>query len=149
MSERPGSGLIVSVGYEGRSLDEFIELLGAAGVETLVDVRLNPVSRKPGFSKTRLSAALGSAGIGYRHEPLLGNPRSNRDGFRKGWPSATRRYRNRLDNGSADAFRRTIALARQSRVALMCFEHLHAECHRAVIIDCGLEADPELRVLKL
>ena len=149
MSKRPRSGVIVSVGYEGRSLDEFIELLGTAGVGTLVDVRLNAVSRKPGFSKIRLSAALASSGIRYRHEPLLGNPRSNRDGFRKDWPSAARRYRDRLANGSSEAFQRTIALTREGRVALMCFEHLHAECHRAVIIDFGLEASPDLRVLKL
>ena len=66
---------IVSVGYQGRSVGELIDVLRQGGVEVLVDVRLNPISRKPGFSKNPLSQALAEAGIGYRHERELGNPR--------------------------------------------------------------------------
>ena len=62
---------LFSVGYEGRDLDEFVRLLRAHGVTVLLDVRLNAISRKPGFSKTRLTAALADAGIRYRHARAL------------------------------------------------------------------------------
>lgn len=75
---------IVSVGYEGRDIDGFVDELAAAGVDLVADVRLNPVSRKPGFSKTRLSEALAEVGIGYVHLRSLGNPTSNREPFRSG-----------------------------------------------------------------
>lgn len=48
---------VVSVGYERRSIEEFVEMLSANRVDVLVDVRLNPISRKRGFSKTALTKA--------------------------------------------------------------------------------------------
>ena len=53
-------------------------------MSVLVDVRLNAVSRKSGFSKKRLTQALKDAGIEYVHEKDLGNPQDNRDSFRNG-----------------------------------------------------------------
>ncbi|WP_258081414.1 DUF488 domain-containing protein [Nocardia nova] len=58
---------LFTVGYEGRRADELVMLLAEAGVATVVDVRLTPISRKPGLSKTKLSAALAEAGIRYVH----------------------------------------------------------------------------------
>ncbi|MDQ3504076.1 MAG: DUF488 domain-containing protein [Actinomycetota bacterium] len=52
----------------------------------LLDVRLNAISRKPGFSKKRLTAALAAVGIGYRHARALGNPRDNREPFHSADP---------------------------------------------------------------
>ncbi|SEM69999.1 DUF488 domain-containing protein [Nonomuraea pusilla] len=49
--------------------------------ELLVDVRLTPISRKRGFSKTALATALAAAGIACRHMRALGNPKWNRAGF--------------------------------------------------------------------
>ncbi len=69
------------VGYEGKTLDPFVCGLRASGTRLLVDVRLNPVSRKSGFSKRALAAALADAGIGYCNAPQLGNPAWNRPGF--------------------------------------------------------------------
>ncbi|HLL68589.1 MAG TPA: DUF488 domain-containing protein [Micromonosporaceae bacterium] len=45
---------LVGVGYEGRTIEELIAQLHALGVSRLVDIRLNPLSRKPGLSKTAL-----------------------------------------------------------------------------------------------
>jgi uncharacterized protein (DUF488 family) len=56
-------GRIYSVGYEGFQLKGLVESLVAAKVFLVVDVRLTPVSRKPGFSAKSLSAELGKAGI--------------------------------------------------------------------------------------
>lgn len=57
---------LFTIGYEGRVVDSFVEDLGNAGVEVLVDVRELAQSRKRGFSKTALSALLDEAGIEYR-----------------------------------------------------------------------------------
>jgi hypothetical protein len=51
------------------------------GLRTLVDVRLTPISRKPGFSKRRLTEALTESGIEYVHLPVLGNSKWNRAGL--------------------------------------------------------------------
>ena len=52
MSSTLESTTIVSIGYEKRSIEDLIDLLVDNAVELLVDVRLNPISRKKGFSKT-------------------------------------------------------------------------------------------------
>src|SRR5215475_5885808 len=72
---------IVGVGYEGRTIDDFVVDLAARGVEVLADVRLTPISRKKGFSKRQLAQALAAVGITYQHLPELGNPKDNRAGF--------------------------------------------------------------------
>ena len=79
---------VVTIGYEGRQLDEFVAELSNRRVEIVFDVRENAISRKLGFSKRRLGEALAVAGIDYRHQPALGNPRSNRAAFRAGEPAA-------------------------------------------------------------
>jgi len=82
MGQRRGG--LVSVGYEGRTSEELLNTLVELGVTTLVDVRLTPLSRKPGLSKTRLSASSDAAGVRYIHLSALGNPKNNRDPFREG-----------------------------------------------------------------
>ena len=66
-----------TVGYEGRTLDEFVQLLLAARVERVVDVRALPLSRRRGFSKTPLKCALAAQGIEYVHVRAAGNPYRN------------------------------------------------------------------------
>ena len=79
---------IYSVGYEGTTAEELADRLARHGVSLLVDVRLQPWSRRPGFSKQPLSVTLAMAGIEYVHEPLFGNPHENRDAYRQGDPAA-------------------------------------------------------------
>jgi Domain of unknown function DUF488 len=93
---------IYSVGYEGMTARALVDSLVGARVATLVDVRLTPASRKPGFSRKALTAALDVAGIDYVHEPDLGNPPDNRDSFRTGdGNEGRRRMRERLFNDSS------------------------------------------------
>lgn len=143
------SRTIVSVGYEGRTLDEVVSALVLNKVKVLVDVRLTPVSRKSGFSKASLSAALRQANIRYRHEPSLGNPRDNRDAFRSGSRSARKRFERHLDNGAKATYLATLELARRSRVALLCFEREHSECHRSCIADRAQSEKPGFTVLEI
>lgn len=139
----------MSVGYEGRTADELVDTLKDRGVDVLVDVRLNAISRKKGLSKKALAAALADAGIEYRHEPKLGNPKENREAFRKGLKSARDRYEAHLSNGAVATFDATVALAANRRIALLCFERDHRTCHRSCIIDRAQRADPALSVIKV
>ena len=149
MPRSAANAAFVSVGYQERDIDEFVGLLVDNGVEILVDVRLNAISRKRGFSKTALSNALAAAGIAYRHERELGNPKDNREAFRQGHASARSRYLAHLSNGASIVYDEVVTLAGTNRVALLCYERDHAECHRSCIIDTAQGRDPSLRVLKI
>ena len=69
---------IFTIGYEGTTVPEFIAALKQAGVERVIDVRALPLSRRPGFSKSGLKAALEEAGIEYVHLKALGTPADGR-----------------------------------------------------------------------
>jgi uncharacterized protein (DUF488 family) len=143
------TGTIVSIGYEGRDLEGFMSALRINRVDVVVDVRLTPISRKKGFSKTALSGALVDAGVDYLHLPELGNPKENRDAFGDGRVEQGRaRFNERLDNGSGAAFDQVIELARARRVALLCFERDEKACHRWCITDRAQKAHPMLHIVR-
>jgi uncharacterized protein (DUF488 family) len=134
-SSPPG---LIGVGYQGRTLGELTAHLLALQVSRLVDVRLNPISRKPGLSKTALGRALAAAGISYEHRRELGNPTTNRAGF-AGNPAereaARARYRDLLHRPEANAALNAIAdAARRERVAILCFEADEHRCHRDIVL---------------
>lgn len=138
---------LVSVGYEGRDADELVGFLRASQVDVLIDVRLNPISRKPGLSKTRLSEILRANGIGYIHFRELGNPKDNRDGFRAGEKAALDRFRNILQDETAErALGHVSELLDHEVVALLCFEHDHATCHRGLVAEALAEKMPALSI---
>ena len=108
------------------------------GVSRLVDVRLNPISRKPGLSKTALRHALAEAGIDYEHRRELGNPKANRAGF-AGAPTelttARSIFKTLLDRPEADkALNELAASGRTELVALLCYEADQRRCHRDVVL---------------
>lgn len=95
----------------------------------------NPISRKPGFSKRSLAAACREYGIAYHHERDLGNPTSNRDGFRSGEHVSIERYRQHLADVGSDALQRVARLVRGQTVALLCFEADDHSCHRSIVAE--------------
>lgn len=136
---------MIGVGYEGLSVDQLIEQLKAEGVEVLVDVRLTPLSRKPGLSKRALSEALSAAGILYIHDRRLGNPKENRaayaDATSHAGTAARARYRGLISDGSgAEGVRDLARLTEQHSVAVLCFEADETHCHREQVIDAVREA---------
>ena len=139
---------LVTIGYEGRTLDAFVAELREAGIDVLVDVRELPLSRKPGFSKTPLRAALAAAGIDYLHLHPLGSPRAARrklhdDGD---YPAFFAAYADHLD-GQDTAIRQVLALVETARVCVMCFEADAARCHRSVLasrLEGASEPDVEI-----
>ena len=125
---------LVSVGYEGRFVDEFATGLRAEGVEIVVDVRLNAISRRPGFSKRALRAILEEHGIDYVHERSLGNPRDNRYGFRRGLVQAVETYR-RLVEACPEITDRLATSLRGRKAAVLCYEADDQTCHRRIVIE--------------
>jgi uncharacterized protein (DUF488 family) len=128
-----GPPAVFTVGYEGRTIEELLTLLRDHRVQVLVDVRLNAISRRRGFSKTALSDSLADAGIEYVHEPGLGNPKDNRDAFREGEASAHKRYLRHVQKHGTDAVARVSELVANTPTALLCVEREPATCHRSAI----------------
>ena len=139
---------LVSLGYEGRSVDELVASLLQQGVQVLVDVRMTPISRKRGLSKRALAAALGEVGIRYVHHRELGNPKDNRDGFRRGIPESRERFRHLLGSDEAVAALNHVSeLLDDSTVALLCFERDHSQCHRDLVIEAVSRSRNNLHVI--
>ena len=137
MSKAAGTG-VVGIGYEGRTIDAFVRELARQGVRRLVDVRLTPLSRKPGFSKTALTEALADAGIAYEHRRVLGNPKHNRAGFAgsdNDRSHARAVFADLLRQPeAAEAIEALAAAALRERVAVLCFEADQHRCHRDVVL---------------
>jgi len=138
---------VVSIGYEGRTIDEVLARLVDLGVTVVADVRMTPTSRAAGFSKNRLRARLEELGIAYEHLAGLGNPKANRRPFRSGAPASRRAYLDAVEAAGLPDLRRLEALVRDERVALLCFERRHEECHRSSVAALLVFADPSLTVV--
>jgi len=134
---------IFSIGYEGRTLEEFIALLKAAHVARLIDVRDAPYSRKPGFSKAPLEQALKAANIEYIGIPELGTDKASRDRHRAasgtGMDAILQEYRVKLER-NVGLFRAVEKMAKERVSAIMCYEADFRQCHRQVIEE-RMEAD--------
>ncbi|GAA3247981.1 DUF488 domain-containing protein [Nonomuraea helvata] len=136
MDERSG---VIGLGYEGRDLDGFVRDVVEMGLANLVDVRLNPISRKPGFSRRRLSEALSEYDISYVHMPQLGNPKWNRAGFGVGGAElaqAVAAYAEEINSPEADeAIDDIVTMAQKGLTGVLCFEASEGRCHRQVVLD--------------
>jgi uncharacterized protein (DUF488 family) len=125
---------LYTIGYEKRSIDDLLWVLQARGVDRVVDVRLKPWSRRPGFSKTKLAASLAAAGIDYLHAGGLGNPPDIRALYLAGKPEEGHRaFRRHLSNGADAALEELIASIGHKRIALLCLERDARVCHRSVV----------------
>jgi len=136
---------MIGIGYEGLPLHSLIEQLQADGVEVVVDVRLNAISRKAGYSKRALAAAIEAAGMRYLHDPRLGNPKDNRaayaDAVSAGGAAARDRFQSLLEGGDgAQGIQELAELAEKHSVALLCYEADEAHCHRQQVMAAVREA---------
>ncbi len=126
---------LLSIGYEGSVLGHVLAALRDAGVEHLVDVRAVPQSRKAGFSKRLLAASVEAAGMRYTHLRGLGTPKAGRDAVRHGDVArmhAIYAAHMRSDEAQAD-LAHAVAIAREERACLLCFERDHTRCHRDIV----------------
>lgn len=130
---------IWTIGHSTRTIEEFIDLLRLNGVETLVDVRHFPGSRRfPHFNKAALDHALATAGIRYQHLVELGGRRPPRPhSHNLLWRNAS--FRGYADYMETQPFRdgvdRLLEIARGGRTVIMCSEAVWWRCHRSMIAD--------------
>ena len=127
---------VFTIGYEGITVPEFVSALHKARVERVIDVRALPLSRRPGFSKSPLRAALAEAGIEYVHLKALGTPAAGRTAARAGrHADMARIYAGQLELPEAIAQSgEMLELAREKPSALLCMEREPAHCHRTLLL---------------
>ncbi len=132
---------LLTIGYEGCTIDRVLKTLVDARVGLLIDVRAVAASRKPGFSKRQLAAGLDGAGIRYVHLQGLGTPKPGRDAVRAGHPERMEpifREHMTSDRAQADLAQAKV-LAREQRACLLCFERDHTTCHRRFVAEMVTE----------
>ncbi len=128
-----------TIGHSTRSGADFIHILKSHQINTLVDVRSFPGSRRyPQFNSSELSESLADDGITYHHFPTLGGRRRpSPDSKNTAWRNPS--FRAYADHMETLEFKQGIEelreLARKSRTAVMCAEALWWRCHRSLIAD--------------
>ncbi len=130
--ERGAPG-IATIGYEGHSLEAYLNILLEDGVTLLCDVRRNALSRKYGFSKRTLSNACEGVDIRYEHLPKLGISSDQRKDLstQESYDHLFASYqRDVLPEQSASLECIAEWVEKGERVALTCYEHLPGQCHR-------------------
>ena len=125
---------IYTFGYEGLSLDIFIQRLKSAKVECVVDVRAVPLSRKKGFSKKSFGSALEAAGIEYIHMLPMGCPKETRDLYRENgnWNAYTKAFMAYISK-QTEPVRELSKIASTKTCCLVCFESDFDRCHRTFV----------------
>jgi uncharacterized protein (DUF488 family) len=128
---------LFTIGYEKARQADLIATLEAAGVATLIDVRDRPQSRRPGFSKNQLAAALEEAGIRYVGLRALGTPPEGREANRKrAWEIFWRIVDDKLATAEAEhGLQQAAAIAADSPSCLLCYEADWHICHRSRVAD--------------
>jgi uncharacterized protein (DUF488 family) len=128
---------LYTIGYEKALLRDVVSTLATAGVSTLIDVRDRPISRRPGFSKRQLGAAIEEAGMGYVHLQALGTPPEGRlANRRRDWERFWRIVDVKLGRPEAElALSEAADLAQAAPSCLLCYEADWQICHRRRIAE--------------
>jgi len=128
---------LFTIGYEGKSIEYFINCLIKNDIRLLCDIRKNPLSRKFGFSKSKLKHVTQTIGIKYVHIPELGIESDKRNSLRtkKDYRNLFAEYENSLKSRKVFLDDVYNLIQQNDRVALMCFELDPEMCHRHVVRD--------------
>jgi uncharacterized protein (DUF488 family) len=128
---------VSTIGHGTRTADQLVATLHEAGVETLVDVRRFPGSRRnPQFSQAALAVELESASIAYMHAPDLGGRRSSVPGEDRFACLRVPAFRSYAAWMSSSEWQQALANALgRENPCFMCAETLPWRCHRRLIAD--------------
>lgn len=129
---------LLTIGYEGKHLETYLNQLLKAGVTLLCDVRRNPLSRKYGFSKSTLRDACEKLDIRYEHLPELGIASQDRRHLRTqaDYESLFDDYERNMLPKRADALAQIEKwIGEGETVALTCFELHPHQCHRHCVAE--------------
>lgn len=130
-----------TIGYEGRTIDIFVEKLKRKGITRLIDVRERPLSRKKGFSKNALRDRLEAEGIEYIHMPQLGSPSDIRHDYKDGGSEIVffEKYRQYVRDYRMDDIRDLERYVSEKPSVIMCFEDAYMHCHRRILAELVAE----------
>lgn len=139
---------LFTIGYEGLSIDAFLNMLLANNILALIDVRKNPISMKYGFSKTRFANSVKLAGLLYFHLPDLGVPSALRQDLQSSlaYQKLFEHYSREILPNQKEALEKLKSIIKeQKRVAITCFEADYHFCHRHKIAEYA-EQEPSFGV---
>ena len=133
--DRNSSG-IVTIGYEGKTIDKFLYELIKNKIGIVADVRKNAYSMKFGFQRNKLKSYLEKIGIDYTHMPELGIPSDSRKNLNsyEDYQTLFAGYRQEIET-KMDYLERIKSISQNKKVSLMCFEKDVKFCHRGVIAE--------------
>ena len=132
--KRPkGKCAIYTAGYEGLQVDGFLNLLLEAGIQQVIDVRYNPISRRYGFHKSTLSRLCQNLNIRYRHVPEVGIPSELRANLQQ--PSdyipLFQNYEREILPAQPGAIKNITSWIESRPSVLVCMEANPDACHRS------------------
>lgn len=143
---------LATIGYEGKSLEAYLNLLLQDGVTLLCDVRRNPISRKYGFSKRVLASGCSRVGIRYEHIPQLGiesrkrHNLNSQDDYNELFASYSSEHLPRQEKELAII---SSWIESGERVALTCYEEDVRQCHRGCVASIIQSCSANLQVKHL
>jgi uncharacterized protein (DUF488 family) len=132
--------VLYTIGHSTRTIEELVGALQAHQVQTLVDIRAFPMSKRlPQFNRDSLEQSLPAAGIRYAWFKALGGYRKKILEESPNIALRNQSFRNYADYMLTPEFERAmsdlIALAERSRTAYMCAERVYFRCHRMLVSD--------------
>lgn len=124
---------VYTAGYQGKSVDSFFNDILKRGIDVVIDVRANPISRKYGFSRRHLTEITRKLGLGYYHVPELGIPssyRANLNGY-ESYQRLLNLYKHEMLPQVAPSITEVARIMRQKPSVLVCVEKDVRCCHRS------------------
>jgi uncharacterized protein (DUF488 family) len=131
---------LYTIGHSTRTLEELVAALYAHSIQTLVDIRSFPMSRRlPHFNRESLEKSLPEAGVKYVWIRELGGRRKKIQGDSPNIALRSPSFRNYADYMLTEEFQHGITellkMAERSRTAYMCAERVYFRCHRMLVSD--------------
>ncbi len=128
---------VYTIGYEKLLVDGFLNHLLRAGIQTLIDVRENAVSRQYGYHRSTLSRLCSGLAIEYRHYPELGVPSNHRANLQtlEDYEDLFHLYKEEMLLQRIITLKEVTTLIKRKPGALMCMEANPTLCHRSILAE--------------
>jgi uncharacterized protein (DUF488 family) len=146
----PAPTAVYTVGYEGKSVDQFFDQLLRTGIATILDVRANPISRKYGFARRSMGDIASKLGLAYQHWPSLGIESARRRDLTDfaSYQRLLARYEMETLPRRSEEVRAMAKVLERGPTALLCAERDSRYCHRGRLAE-ALAAETGLDVVHL